>query len=35
MKKLIKESIIGAMYIFFSAMFLASMVVAIYKVAGK
>jgi hypothetical protein len=35
MKKIIKDSVIGAMYIFFSAMFLAASVIAIYKACGK
>jgi hypothetical protein len=35
MKQIIKESVIGAMYLFFSSMFLATLVIAIYKASGK
>jgi hypothetical protein len=35
MKKIIKDSVIGAMYIFFSTMFLAAIVISIYKAIGK
>jgi len=35
MKQIIKDSVIGAMYIFFGTMFLAVIVIAIYKAFGK
>lgn len=35
MKKFIKDCIIGTMYLFGTAMFLATLVITLYKLAGR